>query len=548
MCGTSVAVRVLIESVKAGRRGGGAGAVAGRVEALVRGTADVGAVRGRVEPAALEDGPDVASVVTVVSGETGARGVAGAGAVEGPDVDDPDVDDPHAVAVNARAPATATNRPVSSQYLERRRRRGTRGWPSGRTGMTGQRKGRRRGAVAGPLSLAQPRRRGAVAGPYSLAQPRRRGAVAGPLSLAQPRRRRAVARPLSQTEHRRQRAVAGPSLLAAYRRRRAVTAGPILLAAHRRRRAVAGPLLLAGVSALMLVAGCGHRLPEPRGDRCGAGDGNGPSDDYPDHPPHPHRPDRLDGPGRLDDQAAPHWPIAAAGAVDDDQERGGHDHHPSTQCGRPDGAAACAPTQAATLASTGAALQLITVVAPTFSSTNVTVALWQRRGSCWVGAGGPWAGVIGANGFSDHHREGDDTTPTGIYAISPLTYGNAPNPGVRGAYHQLVCGDWWDEDPTSTAYNTFQHISCGTAPPFAADSEALWTETEAYPSFAVVEYNTDPVVAYAGSAIFVHATIGRPTAGCVSIPRPDLDQMLRWLNPVARPMIAMGPAGEISRF
>jgi L,D-peptidoglycan transpeptidase YkuD (ErfK/YbiS/YcfS/YnhG family) len=200
------------------------------------------------------------------------------------------------------------------------------------------------------------------------------------------------------------------------------------------------------------------------------------------------------------------------------------------------------------MATTRGAGQLVTVEAPTSATINATVELWQRQGSCWVDAGGPWAGFIGANGFSDHKREGDNTTPIGIFSISPITYGNEPNPGVRGTYHQLVCGDWWDEDPTSPAYNTFQHVACGTKPPFGGGSESLWTETAAYPSFAVVNYNVHPIVPYAGSAIFVHANIGGPTAGCVSIPLPYLDQMLRWLDPAEEPMIAMGPASVLSQY
>jgi hypothetical protein len=32
------------------------------------------------------------------------------------------------------------------------------------------------------------------------------------------------------------------------------------------------------------------------------------------------------------------------------------------------------------------------------------------------------------------------------------------------------------------------------------------------------------------------------------VPLADLDQLLRWLNPTDSPVIAMGPASEITRF
>jgi L,D-peptidoglycan transpeptidase YkuD (ErfK/YbiS/YcfS/YnhG family) len=127
-------------------------------------------------------------------------------------------------------------------------------------------------------------------------------------------------------------------------------------------------------------------------------------------------------------------------------------------------------------------------------------------------------------------------------------YGVLANPGVGYAYHQLVCGDWWDEDPTSATYNTFQHVPCESSPPFGGDSEALWTSVPAYDYFAVIDYNDDPVVAGAGSAIFLHVDIGGPTAGCVSLPEADLVSVLDWLSPAADPMIVIGTDAEIRSF
>jgi L,D-peptidoglycan transpeptidase YkuD (ErfK/YbiS/YcfS/YnhG family) len=198
------------------------------------------------------------------------------------------------------------------------------------------------------------------------------------------------------------------------------------------------------------------------------------------------------------------------------------------------------------MASTAGAGQLVTVQAATAATTVASVQLWQRRGRCWTAVAGPWSARIGANGLSTRHREGDGTTPIGLYRIGPTLYGNAASPGGREAYHRLVCGDWWDEDPTSPAYNRFQHVTCGQQPPFGGGSEALWTETTAYPALAVIEYNANPVMAFAGSAIFVHADIGRPTAGCVSLPLAELDTLLRWLDPAATPTIAMGTNAQLA--
>jgi L,D-peptidoglycan transpeptidase YkuD (ErfK/YbiS/YcfS/YnhG family) len=210
--------------------------------------------------------------------------------------------------------------------------------------------------------------------------------------------------------------------------------------------------------------------------------------------------------------------------------------------------AACAPNLANDLARVGAATQLITVESTSFPTTEATLVAWHRIGRCWIRRFGPWSTRLGFAGFSNHKTEGDGTTPAGMFRIDDVMYGNAPNPGVHFSYHRIACGDWWDEDPNSPSYNRFVHLKCGVAPPFRGDSEALWRETSAYPIFAVVDYNTSPVIAGRGSAIFVHADVGGPTNGCVGLLLPELVELLRWLEPTAQPTVVMGPRSEIEHF
>ena len=201
------------------------------------------------------------------------------------------------------------------------------------------------------------------------------------------------------------------------------------------------------------------------------------------------------------------------------------------------------------LASTGGARQVLVVDAPSAASTTATLTAYENDGGGWYQVFGPMPAVDGVNGWvpGPSRTEGDGTTPEGIYAIGPTMYGTDPDPGTQFPYHQLVCGDWWDEDPTSPTYNSFQHVPCGTTPPFAGDSEALWTEGNAYPSMAVIDYNTPPSGPL-GSGIFLHADIGAPTEGCVSLPLADLDAVLTWLNPALDPVIVMGPDAVIRSF
>ena len=207
-------------------------------------------------------------------------------------------------------------------------------------------------------------------------------------------------------------------------------------------------------------------------------------------------------------------------------------------------AAACPANLANDLRVQPPGTQLVTVEARTTRTTRAAVRIWRRSGGCWIAAGGPYPARLGWAGLSASRREGDGTTPAGTFRIHPVMYGNEPNPGVRFRYRRVRCGDWWNEDPTSPTYNTFQHVPCGTRPPFSTE-EGMWRNKRAYPYLAVVEFNMRPVVPGRGSGIFLHAQTGGPTNGCVSLRKGDLRRVLRWLRPAAAPHVAIGTAAHL---
>jgi L,D-peptidoglycan transpeptidase YkuD (ErfK/YbiS/YcfS/YnhG family) len=209
--------------------------------------------------------------------------------------------------------------------------------------------------------------------------------------------------------------------------------------------------------------------------------------------------------------------------------------------------ATCPANLAGSIKEARGAGQLITVEAERYKTTAATLRLWERRRRCWVAVDGPWTARVGWNGLADRRREGDGTTPTGVYPIGPVMYGNAANPGVRYRYRRLVCGDWWNEDPSSRTYNTFQHVPCGSRPPFRVTTPGLWQEKRAYRHFLVIEYNMRPVVPGRGSGIFLHAQTGSSTNGCVSLPAAKLVGVLRWLDPAKSPRIAIGTRARLTR-
>jgi L,D-peptidoglycan transpeptidase YkuD (ErfK/YbiS/YcfS/YnhG family) len=180
-----------------------------------------------------------------------------------------------------------------------------------------------------------------------------------------------------------------------------------------------------------------------------------------------------------------------------------------------------------------------------YGTSLATIETFSKVNGVWRPQFAAMSGRIGTKGFSGNHVENDPTTPTGVYSIGSTMYGIAANPGVRYRYHQLVDGDYWDENPDSPTYNTFVH---GTNP--GAGSEALWQISPQYTYFAVVNYNTPAVPANPprGSAIFLHVIKSGGTAGCVALAQPDLVRVLDWLDPAASPRIVLTPTQDLGRY
>ena len=146
---------------------------------------------------------------------------------------------------------------------------------------------------------------------------------------------------------------------------------------------------------------------------------------------------------------------------------------------------------------------------------------------------------VGKNGCSTDKHEGDGMTPVGVYEIRRGFGLNTP-PAVSIAYTQLRGGEQWVDDVASARYN--QWVTKDTTPVDWKSAEDLTTETVAYKYVAVVEYNTDNIVKGAGSAIFLHCSKGRPTAGCVSVSEESMIKILGLIKPGTRIAIARSDA------
>jgi L,D-peptidoglycan transpeptidase YkuD (ErfK/YbiS/YcfS/YnhG family) len=86
--------------------------------------------------------------------------------------------------------------------------------------------------------------------------------------------------------------------------------------------------------------------------------------------------------------------------------------------------------------------------------------------------------------------------------------------------------DGWSDDPAEPSYNRLVPLPC------QGSHERLWRADGLYDLVVELGYNDDPVVAGAGSAIFLHvARAGyAPTEGCIALAEPDLRAVLRLLG------------------
>jgi L,D-peptidoglycan transpeptidase YkuD (ErfK/YbiS/YcfS/YnhG family) len=192
----------------------------------------------------------------------------------------------------------------------------------------------------------------------------------------------------------------------------------------------------------------------------------------------------------------------------------------------------------------GNATQVIEVVNDGYGETSATLRAFAMQDGRWRQVFGPWFANVGDNGFAPpgEKREGDGRTPSGSYGFS-FFFGvdRRPN-GISYPWRHAYSYDYWDDDSASLRYNEWVDTRRHSA---GQDPEPM-LDLPSYEDAAVIGYNTDRVPGR-GSAIFLHVTHHDPTTGCVSLPRPDLLELLRWLQPGDHPRIIMGTAATVSR-
>jgi L,D-peptidoglycan transpeptidase YkuD (ErfK/YbiS/YcfS/YnhG family) len=149
--------------------------------------------------------------------------------------------------------------------------------------------------------------------------------------------------------------------------------------------------------------------------------------------------------------------------------------------------------------------------------------------------------AIGRSGIANKEKEGDGITPIGAFPLRECWYRadkmDAPKTGLP--LHIIQPDDGWCDDPKSTEYNKHVKIpSTGNpAPPQAVGTkkdgyEKLWRDDDMYDLIIPIGYNDSPIIAGAGSAIFLHVAKSEylPTEGCVALEKVELLELLAYLD------------------
>ena len=132
---------------------------------------------------------------------------------------------------------------------------------------------------------------------------------------------------------------------------------------------------------------------------------------------------------------------------------------------------------------------------------------------------------IGLNGLTLDKIEGDNCTPIGAWPLRRVFYraDKQDTPLTKLPLTRITKKMGWCDDPKDgDNYNKLVEL------PYLYSHEKLWRSDDLYDIVVELGYNDRPPIKGRGSAIFMHlmAKDGSPTAGCISLRKDDLLELI----------------------
>tara|TARA_Y100000590_G_C15086367_1_gene775898 strand:- start:17 stop:508 length:492 start_codon:yes stop_codon:yes gene_type:complete len=132
--------------------------------------------------------------------------------------------------------------------------------------------------------------------------------------------------------------------------------------------------------------------------------------------------------------------------------------------------------------------------------------------------------AIGKSGITNNKKEGDLSTPEGVYKINTLYYRKDKIKKIKCEVKKKIIKKnmGWCDDVRSKKYN--QEITF----PYNYSAEKLYRKDSKYDLLFDIGYNKRPIIKGKGSAIFLHLSNKKykATRGCIGILKKDFLKIL----------------------
>lgn len=181
--------------------------------------------------------------------------------------------------------------------------------------------------------------------------------------------------------------------------------------------------------------------------------------------------------------------------------------------------------------------QILLVINNTRESHYATLFQCEMTGTYWH-IPAQYEVTIGKQGFAlpGAKQEGDQKSPQGLFALG-TAFGYESTYPTGLVYQQVSREDLWIDDASHPDYNKWVK-----APSDANSWEIMRREDHQYRIGAVIAYNTYPVIAGKGSAVFLHIqeAPGTGTTACIAMKAGEIGTIMQWLHKKNNPKVLMG--------
>ncbi len=133
---------------------------------------------------------------------------------------------------------------------------------------------------------------------------------------------------------------------------------------------------------------------------------------------------------------------------------------------------------------------------------------------------------IGKNGVNSNKKEGDFSTPKGLFKLKKLYFrrDRVMLPKSQIDKKIITKNMGWCDDPKHKKYNEEIQVFDKN------NRENFYREDHIYDYLLTISHN-EKKIPYNGSAIFIHLTDNyKPTAGCIALKKKDFEILLKLVN------------------